>query len=143
LQALARRRVGTEAQQHETAAIEIERRTAVRQPDMRRARPRPGDLRIGGAFKRWRRRAVRPDDRRVIVPITEMIAVHEPLMPHQLGVPLAVCLAGGVAWWSRLEDFRRRLAVARLEHALEILGRGRDIADRHRLALKLISLEQT
>src|SRR5215216_1048627 len=63
-------------------------------------------------------------------------------MPHQLGVPLAVGLAGGVALRAWLENFRRGLAVARLEHPLEVLGRGRDIADRHRLALDLISLER-
>src|SRR5262245_56176953 len=78
-------RIGAEPQQHEAAPIEVERGAAVRQPYVRRTRPRSRGLRIGLAFERRRGRAVRPYDGRVIVAVAEVIAVHEPLVAHDLG----------------------------------------------------------
>ena len=140
---ISRRRVVAEPQQHKTLAEEIERRAALADPRMRRTRSWTCNLRVGLAFERRRRRAIRPDDRRRVVAIAEVIAVHEPLVPHQLGVPRSILGARRVARRSGLEHLRRRLVGgARRQHAFEIVGRRLDVAHRHRLALDLIGREQ-
>ena len=70
------------------------------QPGVRRARARPRHLRIGLGFERRRRRPVWHDNRGIVVAIAKVIAVHEPLVPHLLGVPIAIILARG----ARLRD---------------------------------------
>src|SRR5262245_8747053 len=71
--ALARRCATTKPKQHETLAEEIESRASLADPDVRRTCSWTCNLRVGLAFERGRRRAVRPYDRRGVVAIAEVV----------------------------------------------------------------------
>ena len=89
-----------------------------------------------------RRRAVRPDDRRVVVAVAEHHAVGEPFVPHDGGEPVAVFLARGVVGRARRENLRAGQALAGRQHAAKIAARLRDVAQADRPPLGVVGAQE-
>ncbi len=132
-------RLRAEAQQHEAAAEQIERRAPVGEPGMRRAVPGPRRRLVGPRLVGRRRRAVRPADRRVLVAIAEMDAEREPFAAHRLGELAADFGARRRALRRVVGDIGMR---AGREHAAQIAARLGDVAHADRPALDGVGIEQ-
>ena len=136
------RRRGAELQQHKAPAEQVERRLVLAEPDMRRTGAGSGGLNVGMREVRRCGRAVRRNDRRIVVAVPHHHAVGEPLLPHDRGEPVAVLLARGVAGRAGRENLRPGQPLARRQHPLEVAARLRDVAQPHRPPLGLVGGEQ-
>src|SRR5579875_271467 len=136
---LAPRRAG-EAEEDEPIPEEIERRAAVLEPGMRRARSRAGRRmilrdRIGNGL-----RPVIDDDGGVIIAVAERDPVGHVNARLLRFDPLAECSAGALARRRIVADLRRRLAIAR---RTVVLRRLPDVPFRDRPALEVVRIEQS
>ncbi len=133
-------RIGrAEAQQHEAAAVEIERRAPVPQERMRRARAGPARRHVSAGLVRRRRRAVGPHDRRGIVAVSERDPVRDILLGLGADDGVADLAAQALALRRRRGDL---VPLGALGEALGVARRLVDVALRHGLPLDLVAVEE-